>query len=309
MVNTIDDIARQTNLLAVNASIEAARAGDAGRGFAIIAHEVRELSGRTFEATKQISSRVETLMSEIGAIDESVQSAGTVTNDASTELSALEAEQTRMIDQIAEVDTRMEQITSAICLQSRAAGDMQHTVADVNTAAKFCVRDAESANVVLGRSVTEIGKRLAATAELDIPNKVLYLAKADHVIWKKRLADMFSNQLQLKASELSDHRMCRLGKWYYSAGKDLFGMQEAFRALEAPHREVHAAGIRAVQAFNAGSPAEALQEMSKVEAASADVLALLDRLIASTGQIGRALLHRAAIAPKRCAPLIAFADV
>ncbi len=87
ITNTIRGISEQTNLLALNAAIEAARAGEQGRGFAVVADEVRELAKRTSEATDQIAGLIETVSSSVNVTVESLE--GTV-NDSRTNIERLQ---------------------------------------------------------------------------------------------------------------------------------------------------------------------------------------------------------------------------
>jgi methyl-accepting chemotaxis protein len=172
----------------------------------------------------------------------------------------------------------MSEIASILNQQSDASREIADGISAIAEMTEKSVGQVSEISDQLDAVHKLVGEELTEIAHFSFPNKIQRLAKADHVIWKKRLCDMAVGRAKLSADELSDHHSCRLGKWYYSdASKGCQG-HSAFARLEKPHALVHEHGKQAARLFGAGDLNAALREIQQVDAASKDVLRLLDDL-------------------------------
>ena len=313
MIDVIEHVADQTDMLSMNAAIEAAHAGETGKGFAVVAEEIRKLAESTRENSGQISGRLKNTITTIHNALESSRSSREAFVALQNSISGMLDSFAEISDSTQELSAGSRQILSAVASLMSVSGEiklgseeilsgseeisaslisMQKTADTVGEDVSEVLQSAgaisdaaahiSEAGIHNSEGLQRLASRVSffklmddesASEEIDFSTYIL-----QHHRWVSRVGSALAGNETISLSEMTDHHNCDVGRWIDSEGENLFRDKPVFAELKQSHEQVHQLLRQIVQNLHDGKTEEANDGFSDLIETSNRLVALFSRL-------------------------------
>ena len=242
IVLIVKKLANQSNLLALNASIEAARAGDVGRGFAIVADQVRLLSNNTSESAENIAEHVTALKNDIGALATSMNDTTESLSEGNIKVESSLEDIAKITEQMMSITEKIDNVFEDIDMQSNVTKSFTKQISSIADSYEELVTDCTEQGThifKIGRYIDTARSDMARGFSAITQQDWLKVFDIDHFILMWRVYNHAMGFEQLKITQINNPESCKLGKWIAAQTNPSITGSSEFSTLKNAHKTVH----------------------------------------------------------------------